>query len=166
MVPTNTSRNLFASLLLLFFMFPAFAQIELVKDINSQLGAGTSNSANYTDIAGILYFTAEDGENGIELWKSDGTMGGTVMVKDIRTGINSSDPLFLTNVNGTLYFSADDGIHGKELWKSDGTEGGTIRLTDVSTTFVPKQLTDYNGTLYFLNDADLWKSDGTVQGTV
>ena len=59
---------------------------------------------------------------GDELWKSDGTDGGTVLVKDIRGGTDSSVPRYLTNVGGTLYFRANDGSSGHELWKSDGTE--------------------------------------------
>ena len=59
--------------------------------------------------------------HGFELWKSDGTSGGTVMVKDIDPGATGSIPSYLTNVNGTLFFAANDGTHGYELWKSDGT---------------------------------------------
>jgi ELWxxDGT repeat protein len=44
---------------------------------------------------------------GDELWKSDGTAAGTVLVKDIFPD-HSSSPNNLTNVNGTLYFDATD----------------------------------------------------------
>ena len=52
------------------------------------------------------------------LWRSDGTRAGTRMVRNIRPGSASSQPLFLTNVNGTLYFTAKDGRHGRELWRA------------------------------------------------
>ena len=45
--------------------------------------------------------------NGSELWKSDGTSAGTVLVKDIRPGALFSRPQNLTNSNGTLFFSAE-----------------------------------------------------------
>ena len=62
---------------------------------------------------------ADDGTNGDELWKSDGTSSGTVMVKDIHSGSSSSSPYELAAVGNTLYFGANDG-NGDELWKCDG----------------------------------------------
>ena len=66
---------------------------------------------------GVLYFSATDGTNGRELWKSDGTAAGTARVADIDSGAGSSYPSNLTNVNGVLYFRANDGTRGTELWK-------------------------------------------------
>ena len=68
---------------------------------------------------------------GTELWKSDGTESGTVLVEDINPG-GSSFPQYLTNVAGTLFFFANDGNSGQELWKSDGTATGTVLVKDDS----------------------------------
>lgn len=69
---------------------------------------------------------------GRELWKSDGTRAGTVLVKDIRPGAKHSWVGYMTEVGGTLFFTVDDGIHGEELWPSDGTEAGTVLVRDIN----------------------------------
>ena len=124
---------------------------------------------------GTLYFEANDGVHGWELWKSDGTEAGTVMVKDISPGAGSAYHQLLTNVNGTLFFEANDGVHGWELWKSDGTDSrdchGKGYPTRGATSMVCIILTAVNGTLSSEANDDvhgweLWKSDGTEAGTV
>jgi ELWxxDGT repeat protein len=75
---------------------------------------------------------AEDGVHGDELWMSNGTEAGTVLVKDIKPGAGDSNPWELTDVGGTLFFVADDGLHGNELWKSDGTKAGTVLVKDIN----------------------------------
>jgi len=69
-----------------------------------------------TAAGNLLYFAATDGEHGVELWRSDGTAEGTVMVQDFQPGPAPSNPEQLTAADGTLYFTADDGVHGHELW--------------------------------------------------
>ncbi|BBH39096.1 hypothetical protein myaer102_16210 [Microcystis viridis NIES-102] len=75
-----------------------------------------------------LFFSANDGVNGFELWKSDGTATGTVLLKNILPGFSWSGPSNLTAVGSTLFFRANDGVNGQELWKSDGTAAGTVLL--------------------------------------
>src|SRR5262249_30175752 len=131
-------------------------------------------------VNGTLFFTADDsGATGRELWKSDGTAAGTVLVKDIRPGGSHSTPQFLTNVNGTLFFAANDGTNGVELWKSDGTANGTTLVRDINLTAgassYPNSLANVNGTLFFAasngtgflvgKGNELWRSDGTSAGT-
>jgi len=85
-----------------------------------------------TAVGRTLYFTAQNGVNGMELWKSDGTDAGTVLVKDIRPGSGSASPFGLRAEGNTLYFNADDGTNGRELWKSDGTYAGTVMVKDIN----------------------------------
>ena len=68
------------------------------------------------NVNGTLFFAANDGTHGTELWQSNGTAAGTVMVADINPGAAGSYPINLTNVNATLFFSADDGYHSFQPW--------------------------------------------------
>jgi len=147
----------------------------LVKDIDP--GAGSSLPRDLTAIGNTLFFSADDGTNGRQLWKTDGTTIGTVMVADINPGEGAGfDPLDLVNDNGTLLFFATDGTHGYQLWSSDGTAAGTVMLTSVDAAgggifpLAGTQLTIANGPAYFIADdgtdgPQLWKSDGTAAGT-
>ncbi len=156
----------------------------LVKDINPGRSASITaiycgdceppyNGGELTDVRGTLYFSANDGKHGFELWRSDGTARGTRMVKDINPGRGWSDLSGITAVNRIIYFSADDGVHGAELWRSDGTARGTRMVKDINpgpASGGPGELTDVNGTLYFTasegnNASELWRSDGTEAGT-
>ena len=142
-----------------------------MKDINP--GSSSSSPSNFASVGATLYFQAT-GVGGSELWKTDGTAMGTMLVKDINPGSGGSNPSNLTNVNGTLFSTADNGATGSELWTSDGTAGGTGLVKDINLN---TQGTEFNslgnkeGTLYFVTsvgsnfDQQLWKSDGTASGT-
>ena len=78
------------------------------------------DALGFLEHRGAFSFVAEDAQHGRELWKSDGTAAGTVMVKDIIAGQAGSSPSHLANVNGVLYFSAEDGVHGREITKALG----------------------------------------------
>lgn len=135
------------------------------------------NPNYYTMISnanGLLLFVGWDEINGAELWKSDGTTAGTILVKDIYPGANDSEPAEFTLVNGILFFAADDGSSGRELWKTDGTLSGTVQVKDIlpgSQSSSLRNLTAVNDILFFSLDNgtagnELWKSDGTTAGTV
>jgi len=120
-------------------------------------------------VGSTVYFVASDSGHGAQLWKSNGTPGGTAMVTDINPTTGGLSPGALTSANGMIFFEATDGVHHEGLWRSDGTAAGTVQLT--SGFAWASFLTDVNGTLFFatvgLNGGDgLWKSDGTVAGTV
>lgn len=102
---------------------------------------------------GMLVFSADDGKTGRELWKSDGTEKGTVLLKDIWTGNEGSDPNNFTLVNNVLYFVASTTRAGAEVWRTDGTKGGTNLLADVMAgpeSSNPRELVNYAGILVFV----------------
>lgn len=80
----------------------------------------SSPTLDFTVMDSTLYFMADDGLTGYELWKSDGTAEGTIQVKDINPGVDSASPVNLVAVGDSLYFSANDGVIGAELWRTDG----------------------------------------------
>ncbi|HEX3147588.1 MAG TPA: ELWxxDGT repeat protein [Gemmataceae bacterium] len=159
----------------------------MVEDIRpgTSSSISTSNPAYLTDVNGVLFFAANDGTTGRELWRSDGTAAGTYQIKDIKPGANGSigrsgtirNPMVI--LNGFAYFPADDGSHGFELWRSDGTPGGTALVKDVSQFYgdalisllLPNTVRAWNGAVYFMarddsHEFELWKTDGTASGTV
>jgi ELWxxDGT repeat protein len=146
----------------------------MVMDINPSGSSFVLLSwVQMTAFNGVAFFPAQDGINGVELWKSDGSSSGTGMVKDIYSGFNSSNSQNLAIAGGKLFFSANDGTNGRELWASDGSDAGTILTKNINPVGGPSEptyTTAMNGKAYFLaNDGvhnwELWKSDGTSGGT-
>lgn len=149
----------------------------MIKEINPGLTGGLQNSGNpnyFCVLNGKIYFSATTVANGTELWVTDGTAAGTVLVKDINPGTGNSSPTKLTAMGGNIYFRATDGANGTELWKTDGTAAGTVMVKDINNAAgnaAPDQFTVMNNMLYFLandgvNGIELWKSDGSAAGTV
>jgi large repetitive protein len=126
-----------------------------------------------------LYFRGQD-LAGIELWKTDGTPEGTVLVEDIHPGAQWSVPVYLAPLRGRVYFSADDKYtpellaFDRELWTTDGTSRGTFRVKDIHPgplPSIPGELTRLNEVILFTageprGGQELWRSDGSEDGTV
>jgi ELWxxDGT repeat protein len=111
--------------------------------------------------------TPADGGFGAELWKSDGTAAGTVLVREILPGPGSSTPWRLTAAGNMLLFVAWDGAHWG-LWKSDGTPQGTTLV--LQGAFPASQHEAAGQSVYFAgftygSGTELWRSDGTTAGT-
>ena len=152
----------------------------------------TSLASDWALLNGTLYFFVTDAYTQVtvtppvgapmtmtgqeELWRSDGTSAGTVMVTAIDPSANGQlNDYGLTNARGTLFFAANDGTDGEQLWKSDGTAVGTVMVTDTDPGHgfdgIPSHLIDRSGTLFFaaddaVNGNSLWKTDGTAAGTL
>jgi len=144
------------------------------------VGGGAQAGVNFTataigagagSMSSIAFFHADDGVHGCELWKTDGTEAGTVMVKDVNpgpTGASSGRQPWGRQVrDGVLYAALDDGIHGVQLWKTDGTEAGTAMMTNTSFSYpYLASITVLHGVPHFTEDQRLWRTDGTAVGTV
>src|SRR5206468_6435869 len=86
-----------------------------------------SNPYGFTSFAGRIFFGAEDGVHGYELWATDGTAAGTRLVKNIYPGLASSSSYGFTGFAGKLFFATNEG-----LWKTDGTKPGTMLVKDIN----------------------------------
>ena len=130
-----------------FYMF-ANENVLLHRDVNP--GSGSSNPSNFLPYNGNLYFSADDGVNGEELWRTDGSIFGGVLFKDINPTAGSM-PRFPIKYNGKLYFVADDGTTGREVWTTDGTSAGTTLVVDINTSgdSEPRSFTVAGDRLYF-----------------
>ncbi len=138
----------------------------LVKDIHPGFNSGVSINFDYSayDHNGILYFKANNGNNGTQLWRSDGTETGTWMVKNLYIGQTDYGLSDFASLGSVLYFISNT---GKALWRSDGTENGTYIVKNFA---IVRSLTTFKNRLYFSAAPDnsgeeLWRSDGTVNGT-
>jgi ELWxxDGT repeat protein len=151
----------------------AAGQATLVKHIagGSLAGNLTFNFAHSAAPAGgrLLFQWSQDDAN--QLWATDGTAEGTVMLRKFATG-SASSVTSLVSLGAQVVFGVDDGIHGVEPWVSDGTEEGTLLLRDIhgSSGSTPEGLMAAGGKAYFsANDPEhgreLWQTDGTPAGT-
>lgn len=122
-----------------------------------------------------VFFTARDPLYGRELWKSDGTREGTVMVADLTPGRHGGRFDWFVVAGDKMFFSINtESLNNTVLWVTDGSAKGTIPLKSARLGAFAGADPDYavmGGILYFsaneghFNKAELWRSDGTVSGT-
>ena len=162
--------------------------LRMIKDINPDDTVPEFYTIPDWEPAGLgseLFFLSSDGTHGGELWKTDGTPEGTMMVKDINPGTSSSYLNEMTVLGDEVYFWASDGAVAfgglvEELWKTDGTPEGTIKVRDSFSNAIRKgtcnseELSVWNGSIYFSGwnsteqyiGCELWKTDGSTEGTM
>ncbi|GAB3997247.1 hypothetical protein GCM10028807_41940 [Spirosoma daeguense] len=149
------------------------------------VSVGANDPTGLTAVGNKLFYTATvvvNGDRSPGLWVTDGTSGGTRLVKGGRESIGQMDPFWrtnprsLTDFNGKVVFVASgrnnaNQVTDDELWVSDGTPEGTdgFDLHAFSGVFVgvsAPNFTVLNNLVYFRpNDGKLWVSDGTFAGT-
>jgi ELWxxDGT repeat protein len=130
-------------------------------DINP--GGNWSSPRSLTTLNGRLFFLADGGGTGAELWGFNPvTDTAPQLLRDIWPGGNSSSIANLTASGGKLYFTASDGSTDEELWVSDGTPGGTSRVADINQNTYgsdPQPVVSSGGKLFFTayTDASGWE---------
>lgn len=153
----------------------------LVKDIvPGPTGSNTQSDYQMFSSGSYLLFAVTNAASGNELWTSDGTNGGTALLKEINAGPSSSDPNSFSAFKNMVLFYATDAASGTEIWKTDGTPGGTTILKDINPGPGSSTLgfgtgfgfyVVFNDRAFFTadngaNGNEIWATDGTTGGTV
>ena len=144
----------------------------MVKDImpNDRLYKSGSYPTSLIDANGTLVFIAKDKEHGYQIWKSDGTENGTVMIS------NFNDPNYigrfrthLVYLKGAIYFNAKGAKSGEEFYKLDIATGATAPVKKGLSGI--EEMVLLGNTIYFkaysndVSTKEIWLSDGTEKGT-
>jgi ELWxxDGT repeat protein len=119
----------------------------LVKNIDPQPSPNDPYSAvghaypeSLTAVGNVLVFTASDGVNGKELWRTDGTTAGTVMAAALTPGSSGTTFYHFQRSGSRVYFTTPQGLH-----QTDGTSAGTRLVADTPV----HAMADVDGTLFF-----------------
>lgn len=117
-----------------------------------QFSTVKSDDIGYTIFNNKVYFAGMEGTHGTELWSTDGTGPGTMMVSDIWSGTDSSRPREFIVFNSKLYFTAYEPTYGRELYEYTGS-GSPTRISDLNpnggSSFDSSYFSAVNGVLYF-----------------
>ncbi|GAB7256277.1 T9SS type A sorting domain-containing protein [Polaribacter sp. OB-PA-B3] len=159
----------------------------LLKDINPNGNGFLNDNRAYVRINQFkifnneLYFFADNGTNGMELWKTNGTEAGTIMLKDINSGFNASyRPALdhrprIVEHNNELYFyvsssGSSNNLSNFQMWKTNGTKAGTQKISIIESTIkegtlLPNTYFSFNNNFYFYgvdkltNKKELYRTD-------
>ncbi len=109
----------------------------------------------------VVYFSG-CGEQGCQLWRTDGSPEGTRLVRAVQPASATFGPGNLTIAGDRVFFTLFD-----QLWVSDGTSDGTVLVKELQST--PRRLAALGTKVLFLAQGtageELWASDGTAAGT-
>lgn len=142
-----------------------------VNEVDTAAGSIVSYESHPFCWNGDVYFSANDGLSGSELWTINGTTIEPSQLVDIVSGSTGSIPKNFVEFNNELYFSTWDGSNAA-LYKTDGTLNGTLKIKDfLSSVLDHGKYTVMGATLYFtandgMSGSEIWKTDGTIAGTV
>lgn len=147
----------------------------MLKNFPATSNPDVRSITELVDVQGTTFFGRSPDAGGPSLWKSNGTVKGTVLVKQFPE-VAGASIRELTVVGDRLFFVVDDGEHGAEPWISDGTSEGTRMLKDITPgpdSSSLRELVAVQNTLFFVRTVpgsepheELWKSTGTETGTV
>jgi len=138
----------------------------LVKNINPAQSPASSNPQQLVSLGnGVDLFIADDGRDGQELWRTDGTAAGTLKVNTCDRAC-SGDPSIVAVTPRGAFFTAR-GL--SDLWLTRGVPGDAVRLGGVGNVYTSLWAAS-RGLLFLFNGyrdtgGQLWRSDGAPDGT-
>ncbi len=145
--------------------FPVFDGINVSNIVVSEIPGVAA-------LGGSFYFLAEKPDvSYLALWRSDGTVAGTVEIPFITTAPIGGEEIVAAG--GKLFLLAPQGATGRELVVSDGTDAEPLIVKDIlpgTASSQPSGLTAVGDRVYFSADDGIhgfepWTSDGTEAGT-
>lgn len=132
------------------FISTLLSQVVLERDIN--LEPASSDPFFFAELNGVLYFRADDGTHGEELYQYDLANETAQLVANIRPFEDSSPITEVFAFDNKIYFNArfGNGIN-IFLYEYDPSDGSVQRLSDSESTEVedPANLFEFNGQLFF-----------------
>src|SRR5688500_18395580 len=134
---------------------------ERLTDI--QLGPASSSIVPGAAAGGLYYFTAHDGTR-FDLYKSDGTVSGTVKVPQSLLTFEN-----FIEINGVLHFTARTSSNNYGIYRTDGATVTLVASLAGTPASTPKAIYT-GGAMYFVvasaaHGFELWRSDLTQAGT-
>jgi ELWxxDGT repeat protein len=183
-----STRRIIMFTVLLGAALPAGAElVRVVKEIEPIPQSGTLASTvlpygRFVPFGGRLLFVANNGLTGPELWATDGTTAGTVLVKDVVPGPGEGSTRGLAALGSVAIFRVDSGPQAG-LWRTDGTAGGSSLVKKVvihgpeawsgvadvagspSRTFTVVSRVAFFVGQDAAHGVELWRTDGTPAGT-
>lgn len=129
--------------------------------------ASSSFPRELTPSRNRLYFVANDGNTGFELWSITDQGTKPSLISDLNPGNTGSSPEDLTMVGKNLYFSADAG-DGRKLYYFNRTLDEPKLVKNAGDN--PEALTAIGTTLYYSAESELgrelWSAKKTKAGMV
>ncbi|HEY1086085.1 MAG TPA: hypothetical protein VGE37_00275, partial [Archangium sp.] len=121
---------------------------------------GTLSMQDVSCTTAGAFFRGTTSAFGTELWRTDGTDAGTVMVHDVVPGSGSGVPFarIVPHVDGGLHFAANDGVTGPQVWFTQGDTGASRVSSGPAPDLLPVAV---DGWVFYQSFGDSFMATGT-----
>ena len=144
-------KSISSFLVLLLAALPGMAQLVLERDINLE-AASSQPQGVFAELNGLLYFAADDGLHGIELYQFDLSTNQASLVSNVRPYEDGSGVNQIIAYQGKIYFNAFNGVGVDDfLFVHDPATQTTERLSDANNDELrePGQMIEFGNQLFY-----------------